>query len=201
MPRLMALWAWLSLFVPVHAQEMVGPGGMTPYSAGGGGRSFGGYGQIRDAVVGFFISGSIEAMNGVYGPRLEELASLPASLAADVVIGAYMHDNSGWTLAHVRVTDGGDQSEWVFFDAQHVRSSALPQCAWRLNMHLHAGFRPGPTPCESTLVADAARTVCSSWQDTRPRLWLLMVAPASAVEGAAFGRRPRQRRKPQRRQR
>lgn len=88
------------------AQSLVGPGGMTPYSGGGGGRRHGGYVQIRDAVNGFFVAGSsIHALNGVYGPLLEDLSSIPEAIATTVAIGAYKHHSSGWILANVRMMD------------------------------------------------------------------------------------------------
>jgi hypothetical protein len=78
------------LITHARSQSLVGPGGMTPYSGGGGGgRQFGGFVTLRDAVNGFFISGSsIEGLNGVYGPRLTTLSALPAEIARDVAIGA-----------------------------------------------------------------------------------------------------------------
>ena len=89
------------------AQQVVAPGGVTPYAGGGGGgRQFGGYVRLNQPVLGFFVAGSsIDALNGCYGPRLQDTSSLPEALARDVRIGAYRHQSSGWLLAHVQ-TDG-----------------------------------------------------------------------------------------------
>ena len=86
------------LLVHAASAQLVGPGAMTPYGGGGGARRHGGFVTIRDAVLGFFISGSsIHHLNGVFGPLMgeDQLASLPFELANIVAIGAYAHDSSG----------------------------------------------------------------------------------------------------------
>ena len=137
----------LSATLIVHVAQLVGPGGMTPYSGGGGGRRHGGYVTISDAVTGFFISGSaIHALNGVYGPRLEDTSSLPPEIAAATVIGAYLHDSSGWILANVRKPDNPRETEWVFFDADraerfaHKGETLIPSSGKRW-WHLHRPSR------------------------------------------------------------
>ena len=54
---MMARAAVFFALITAGAAQLVGPGGMTPYSGGGGGgRPFGGYTTINDAVNGFVRS-------------------------------------------------------------------------------------------------------------------------------------------------
>ena len=56
--------AWL--LGAVYANEMVGPGAMTPFSGGGGEREYS-YGYMDSPAIGFFVGGSsVTAMNGLY---------------------------------------------------------------------------------------------------------------------------------------
>ena len=123
------------LLVHAASAQLVGPGAMTPYGGGGGARRHGGFVTIRDAVLGFFISGSsIHHLNGVFGPLMgeDQLASLPFDLASTVAIGAYAHDSSGWILANVKSTENPGETEWVFFDSDfnerfaHTGNTLIP---------------------------------------------------------------------------
>lgn len=134
----------------VPSQHLVGPGSVTPYGGGGGGRRHGGYVTIRDAVNGFFVAGSaIDDLNGVYGPRLQDVSGLPEAIARDVAIGAYLHESSGWILANVRTDAAGRQTEWVFFDAArrerfaHAGNTLIPGSGHRWR-HLHRLSRAPP---------------------------------------------------------
>ena len=152
--------------------QLVGPGGMTPYTGGGGGgRRHGGYVTIRDAVNGFFVAGSsIHSLNGVYGPRLEDLSSIPAAIAETVAIGAYKHDHSHWILANVRRVDQPHVSEWVFFDAEgaerfaHEGNTLIPASgkSW---WHLH---RPSRVPPEQAAAAKESAAAAAEQRGTTP---------------------------------
>ena len=93
----------------VGARELVAPGAVSlGGSANVGAHNF----HIDGPPHGFFIGGSsIDALNGVYGPRLDDV---PPHIAPYVVHGAYRHDSgNGYMLAHLR-TEGGE--EWVIID-------------------------------------------------------------------------------------
>ena len=72
-----SLRALLIVFLPWAAvAQLVGPGALVMGGGGrGGSASFGSHSySIQGAPVGFFVDGSsIEAMNGVYGPRVRWL--------------------------------------------------------------------------------------------------------------------------------
>ena len=57
----------LLLLVPrAEGNSLVAPGGVTPYTGGGGQRQRG-YGYVRDPAHGFFVAGStLHDLNGVY---------------------------------------------------------------------------------------------------------------------------------------
>ena len=110
-----------------------------------------------------FIAGSaIHALNGVYGPRLQEHeieSRLPPEIAKDIAVGAYLHDSSGWILANVKNPSGA--TEWVFFDPSkterfaHLGNTLIPGSGKRW-WHLHRSSRVPPS------AADAAGSSAST---------------------------------------
>jgi len=111
------------------AQHVVGPGGVTPYS-GGGGRRSGGYGYVRDPAEGFFVAGSsIKEMNGVYKKVEQVPSAIPHQF--HYAYRKWPHgseDNMrSWHMALVKSPGpddgyeavGSHDSEWLFIDSDH----------------------------------------------------------------------------------
>ena len=140
----------------VDAQGVVGPGGVTPYS-GGGGRRSGGYGTVRDPPAGFFVGGSsIKDMNGVY----ERGGQIPSSIDHKFHYAyrkwdiSKQDDMTGWHMALVKCdeattakyecSDPSKQSEWLFIDTAradrfgHEGDTIIPGAGTRWK-HLHRG--------------------------------------------------------------
>jgi len=153
-------------------QGVVGPGGVTPYS-GGGGRRSGGYGTVRDPPAGFFVAGSsIKDMNGVY-VRVE---NIPSSIDHKFHY-AYRKwpvdkrdDMSGWHMALVKCdeetaekyecTDTSKNSEWLIIDPArkdrfgHEGDTIIPGAGTRWK-HLHRKFmNPDTPPADGSEVAE-----------------------------------------------
>ena len=168
-PRKFARLFAASLLASSTAQHVVAPGGVTPYS-GGGGRRHGGYVRVSDAPLGFFVGGStLEALNGVYGPRIDprnpealEHLQQKENLGefAEYVkggLGAYRHDHSGWWLVHAALAPGSEHSEWVFVDEagqrrfRHDGNTLIPGSGKRLSQ-LTPSARAQAPPSESTQI-------------------------------------------------
>merc|ERR1711934_282851 len=88
-PGVLLLLAMLSC--GAQASGLVGPGAMTPYSGGGGGRQRS-YGYVREPAKGFFISGSsIPQLNGIY----DRVESFPRAINRQLAL-AYVEERSRW---------------------------------------------------------------------------------------------------------
>ena len=169
---LVGVAAVLLLLEVAEGQGVVGPGGVTPYS-GGGGRRSGGYGTVRDPPAGFFVGGSsIKEMNGVY-TRVERIPS-----AIDHKFHyAYRKwpidkpdDMTGWHMALVKCdeetaekyecTDTSKGSEWLIIDPArkdrfgHEGDTIIPGAGTRWK-HLHRKYMdPDLPPADGTEVAE-----------------------------------------------
>merc|ERR1712166_644953 len=114
--RIELLLTLVGMLALAAGSGLVGPGAMTPYSGGGGGRQRS-YGYVREPAVGFFVGGSnIPELNGLYG----RVTSTPANIKHRFQL-AYLEDRSGWLLGLTAEPEAAEDKEsykeqWLFID-------------------------------------------------------------------------------------
>lgn len=86
----------LHLHLPrAFGSSLVAPGGVTPYTGGGGQRQRG-FGYVRDPAQGFFVAGStLHELNGVYR-RVDRLPSTARGREWRLVSIAVQDEESLW---------------------------------------------------------------------------------------------------------
>ena len=155
----------------VLGSSLVGPGAVTSFTGGGGGRSRG-FGYVRDPAAGFFIAGSaIGELNGIYvrfspsSPHTEEAKA--ATELHDFKL-AYLNVITGWVLglaagpadASAYEVEGGKSTEWLILSKKgrfdmfaHEGDTVIPGSgtSWR---HVHRPAPYGPEGTASTIDHD-----------------------------------------------
>ncbi|CAD7959488.1 unnamed protein product [Amoebophrya sp. A25] len=112
--RTLVLGATTLLHPTLTNAQLVGPGGVVPYGAGGGGRRVS-YGVVRDAAKGFFLGGSsIPELNGVY----ERVSGLPRACAHTGIHYkdgslTYHSEATGWYMALVDASPPSQNDEYA----------------------------------------------------------------------------------------
>eukprot|EP00439_Symbiodinium_sp_Y106_P052141 s522_g6.t5 len=154
-------WLFLLWALRVDASSLVGPGAVGSYQGGGGGRRFGGFAQVTEPPVGFFVGGSsIRELNGLYSRD----AKPPFGFGHSFVF-SYRHDFTGWRMALVAAPEDvkrstGRGTEWVMIDPdkadrlRHDGDTYIPGAGTRWS-HVHRTKEAKSNPQAGTSVAAA----------------------------------------------
>ena len=165
LPMSLGMRLFLVVLTMASANEMVGPGAMTPFSGGGGERETS-YGYMDEPAIGFFVGGSsVKEMNGLFDRTQSVDNGNAPKRKAEL---AYKNELTQWHIALVESSEEeksrtGKNSEWLLLDNEgrerfmHEGESILPGSGdqWR-HLHRHRGGGGGAAKAEGTALQEGA---------------------------------------------